>query len=287
MLTGLAGVRVSSLMNAVENTVFRGRVRAVAVTNVNIATLNNGDSEDGLTLATGDLILLARQTDASENGVYLIDASEGSTARWSGFNVIEEVTIGSVFLVGEGTVYTDSFWMMVTGGDITLETTDLFFHRLDEARAEAGVPTEVADGARVLPWEDTFGRRVAKGFDLSQDAQQVVDVAPALLLAPITVFTQLTAPGSTASVNVENAHNLTFQIVVAAIDTSVDWRLEGSMDDANWFNLNDDEVDSQKTANGTYMEHKSNFKCKFVRFTFVGEVGGTAVTLDVDLMAGN
>lgn len=285
MRIGLGGLRVSSLLNAVENTVFRGRVRAIAVANVNIATLNNGDSEDGLTLATGDLVILAGQTDATENGVYLIAASEGSTVRWTGFDVVEEVTIGSVFLVGEGTDFADSYWMLVTGGDIVLGTTDLFFYRVDEQRAEAGVPTEVADGAPVRSWDDTMGRRVPKGFDLSQDAQQVVDVAPALLLAPITTFIQLTAQGETASVNVENAHHLTLQIVVAAIDTSVDYNVQGSLDDTNWFDL--ETADVQKTANGTFFLRYENLKAKFVRFSFRAEAGGTAVTLDVDLMAGN
>jgi len=95
------------------------------------------------------------------------------------------------------------------------------------------------------------------------------------------VFTQLTAAGSTAVFRTNDVLDHTFQVTVAAIDTSVDIRVEGSLDNTNWFNMDDDLTDTQYTANGVYMLHKDNFKCEFIRFTFVSEVGGAAATIDV------
>lgn len=51
-------------------------VRLAASTNVTIATgLNNGDTLDGLTLATGERVLLYGQTDPKENGIYIVAAT--------------------------------------------------------------------------------------------------------------------------------------------------------------------------------------------------------------------
>lgn len=49
--------------------------------NVDIATLNNGDTVNGEVVATGDVVLLDLQTTPAEDGLYVVGASEGSTAR--------------------------------------------------------------------------------------------------------------------------------------------------------------------------------------------------------------
>jgi len=155
------------------------------------------------------------------------------------------------------------------------------------AKAESTVPTEVADADAVAQWHDTLGRQILKGTNLGQECLDVNEIAPALLQTQVITFTQLTAAGSTAVVNTEDYHNHTFSITLAAVDTSVDIRIEGSLDNSNWFNMDDTGNDTQYTTNGTYLIHKPNFKTKYVRFTFVSEVGGTAATLDVTYMGGN
>lgn len=56
------------------------RVRAATTANGTLATaFENGDTIDGVVLATGDLILLKNQTTASENGVYKVAASGAPT----------------------------------------------------------------------------------------------------------------------------------------------------------------------------------------------------------------
>ena len=94
-------------------------------------------------------------------------------------------------------------------------------------------------------------------------------------------FTRLTAAGSTAAYNVALNINHTFAVTVAAIDTTVDVRVEGSVDGTNWFNLDATGADTQYSANGTYLLEKKNFRCREMRFTFVSEAGGAAATIDV------
>lgn len=100
-------------------------------------------------------------------------------------------------------------------------------------------------------------------------------------------FTQLTAPGNTASEEVIFIKNHTFQVVVASINTNVIVRAEGSLDNTNFFNLADDGADTTITANGTTLMHKPTFSAKFVRLNFVSELGGTTATIDVKYLGSN
>ena len=54
----------------------RATVRAATTGNITIATaLNNGDTIDGVTLATNNLVLVKSQSTASQNGIYIVQAS--------------------------------------------------------------------------------------------------------------------------------------------------------------------------------------------------------------------
>ena len=98
--------------------------RAASTTNVTVASaLTNGSVIDGVTLATGDRVLLKNQTAAAENGVYIVVAS-GAASRSSDLNTAALVK-NAILRVSEGTVAADTMWQMVTDGTITLGTTGL------------------------------------------------------------------------------------------------------------------------------------------------------------------
>ena len=86
----------------------------------------NGQTMDGVALATGDRILLKDQTDASENGVYTVNAS-GAPTRATDFDADSEVTAGAFFFVEEGTANADSGFIITTDGAITVGTTNIAF----------------------------------------------------------------------------------------------------------------------------------------------------------------
>ena len=86
----------------------------------------NGSTVDGVSLSTGDRILLKDQTDASENGVYTVNAS-GAPTRAADFDADSEVTAGAFFFVEEGTTNADNGFTLTTNDDITVGTTDLTF----------------------------------------------------------------------------------------------------------------------------------------------------------------
>jgi len=105
--------------------------------------------------------------------------------------------------------------------------------------------------------------------------------------APVSFTeTQLTAPAQvTTSRNFSGFNKLTAQCLIASINTSVTIRLEGSNDGTNWFNLNSSNLDTTFTANGVQSFVWQGIAAN-VRANFVGEVGGTAVTLDFVMRLG-
>lgn len=92
-------------------------------------------------------------------------------------------------------------------------------------------------------------------------------------------WAQLTAAGSTAAFSMVGYKRATIAAVVAAINTNVVLRAEGSMDGTNWFNLDANNSDTTITANGTY-GFNVEAAIDNIRLTFVSESGGTAVTVD-------
>jgi hypothetical protein len=166
-------------------------VRVVTTTNITISTaLNNGDSIDGVTLATNDLVLVAGQTAPEENGIYVVGAVP---ARASSFDTYDDHP-GVYVSVMEGTTYADTLWRCTSNKGGTLGTTALTFAQFvtDTSMIEADIDAlqakmedlalwsaqlqlQVADNTNVALFLGSSGNRVADSFD----ATTYVDVAGA------------------------------------------------------------------------------------------------------------
>lgn len=87
-------------------------VRAASAVAGTLATdFENGDTFGGVTLATGDRILLKNQADATENGIYVVAASGAPTRAADANPVASELEKGSYVLVTEGT-YAATGWIV-------------------------------------------------------------------------------------------------------------------------------------------------------------------------------
>ncbi len=92
----------------------------------------NGSTVDGVTLATGDRILLKNQATASANGIYTVAAS-GAPTRATDYDADAEVSGGSFCFVEEGTTNADSGWVVSTNGDITVGSTSIDYAQFSGA----------------------------------------------------------------------------------------------------------------------------------------------------------
>jgi len=93
-------------------------------------------------------------------------------------------------------------------------------------------------------------------------------------------LTSLTAVGVTPSVKVI-AESLAFQVTTSGVSTNVVIRMEGSLDNTSFFNLDDAEADTTLTADGTFGYALSGTPVKYVRVRLVSISGGTPTVASV------
>lgn len=100
-------------------------VKAATTANGTLATaFANGQTVDGVTLATGDRILIKDQSTGSENGIYTVNAS-GAPTRATDADSGSELVAASVN-VEQGTSNADTDWVC-TNNSITLGSTSITF----------------------------------------------------------------------------------------------------------------------------------------------------------------
>jgi len=96
------------------------------ITNTIIAEdLENGKTIDGVTLVTGDRVLVKNQTVKSENGIYIVPAN-GVASRATDYDSTPEVDAGDFIFIEEGTVNGKTGWVQ-TNTITTINTDDIEF----------------------------------------------------------------------------------------------------------------------------------------------------------------
>ena len=103
--------------------------RSATTANISLATdLQNGDTLDGVTLATDDRVLVKNQTTNTENGIYVVVAS-GTASRDPDFDTVAELA-GQLTIIKEGTTNADTLWLCTTDsgtiGSATITFTQIF-----------------------------------------------------------------------------------------------------------------------------------------------------------------
>jgi hypothetical protein len=106
---------------------WKASVRAATTANGTLATAYaNGSVVDGVTLATGNRILIKDQTTGSENGIYTVNAS-GAPTRAVDADTAAEIVASFAVFVEEGTDNADCGFVLTNNGAVTVGTTALVF----------------------------------------------------------------------------------------------------------------------------------------------------------------
>lgn len=106
----------------------------IAATTANIdlsSALENGDILDGVTLSTGDRVLVKNQSSTPENGVYVVQAS-GAAVRAADFDTPAEIDGGDFVFVTGGTVNDNTGWVQ-TETVVTVGTSPILFTQFSGA----------------------------------------------------------------------------------------------------------------------------------------------------------
>lgn len=110
--------------NALEFAARRWRdpVRVATTASGTFATdFDDGETVDGITIATGDRILIKDQGD-SDDGIYLVEASGAPTRAVDMDDNSDIAELGAVVSVVEGTANSSSLWQHTSGIDIGTDT---------------------------------------------------------------------------------------------------------------------------------------------------------------------
>ena len=149
--TGAQDAATKAYVDAVKQALdIKDAVRAGSTGNGTLASAYaNGQTLDGVTLATGDRILLKDQTTASENGIYTVNAS-GAPTRAIDANSSADVTQGMFVFVAEGTANAGNGFVLTTSGTITLGSTNLAFTQFSGAGTITAGAGLGASGANIF-----------------------------------------------------------------------------------------------------------------------------------------
>lgn len=97
-----------------------------------LATIALTDTQtiDGVSLSSGDRVLVKNQTDQKENGVYVVAA--GPWTRATDFDENSDFTAGVFVYVSEGIVNKKKLYHLTTTGQITIGATAIVFENIDQ-----------------------------------------------------------------------------------------------------------------------------------------------------------
>jgi hypothetical protein len=114
--------------------------------NVNISNaLEAGDTIDGITLVTGDRVLLKDQSTASENGLYLaVASSAGAASRDPQFNSIEELS-GQMIVVNQGSANDNKIFLCTTNNTASLGSDSITYNVITPSNVGTVTSIGIAD----------------------------------------------------------------------------------------------------------------------------------------------
>jgi hypothetical protein len=145
----------------------KASVVAATTTNGTLATaFANGQVIDGVTLATGNRILIKNQTDETVNGIYVVAAS-GAPSRSTDMDAGSEFP-GAYAFVEQGTVNGDTGWVCTNNSPVTLGTTNIVFTQF------SGAGTYTASNGVLLTGSNfTFAPRAGYGLQTGASGAEV------------------------------------------------------------------------------------------------------------------
>lgn len=191
--------------NAIQGLDPKASVRVATTAAGTLASsFENNDTIDGITLATGDRILIKDQAAPEENGIYTVNAS-GAPTRALDANSWGEL-ISAFVWVEQGTANADTGWVCTVNAGGTLNTTSVTFVQFTGA-------AQITAGNGLTKTGNTLDVGQGTGISVAADAV-AVDTAVVARKYSTTI-----GDGAATSFNVDHNLNST-NVVVMVRDTS-------------------------------------------------------------------
>lgn len=201
--------RVSHLPEMHRGVSWKQPCRVATTANITISTaLNNGDTIDGVTLATGDRVLVKNQTSGAENGIYVVAASptrDYDMDQDASSSVPASEVLGAFIYVIAGTANGGKVFRATNTTAPTLGTTSLTFTEF--------APASSGDVATDVIWDAKGDLAVGTGANTA--SKLAVGANTYVLVADSTQTTGVkwAAPGGTGA-----AEHAYFQNLAALLE---------------------------------------------------------------------
>jgi hypothetical protein len=156
--------------NRIDGLSYKDEVRVATTANAALATsYENGDSVDGVTLVTGDRILIKDQTTATENGIYIVGVT-GAPTRATDANTTAKLNNATVYVV-DGTVNSGREYTQTTKNP-TIGTNNLVFVQKSTGTAYTadGQGIELASTTFSIELDGTTLAKSASGLRIGSGA---------------------------------------------------------------------------------------------------------------------
>lgn len=203
------GANKAYVDNVAAGLQWKPAVRAATTANGTLATAYaNGQTVDGVTLVTGDRILIKDQSTGAENGIYIVAAS-GAPTRASDADGVGELTPNATVFVSEGTANADKAFTCTTNGTITVGTTATVW-----AQFGGGQSYTAGNGLNLA----TNQFSVVAGTGITVGANVGIDTA-----VVVRKYAALVGDGSSTSITV--THNLNTRDVHVALYNASTWEV--------------------------------------------------------------
>jgi hypothetical protein len=229
--------------------------------NITIATaLENGDTAGGVTLATGDRVLLKDQTNTAENGIYVVQAS-GQALRAADFDTATEVDSGDFIFVSSGT-YAGTGWVQ-TLRPATIGTDPIAFTQFSGAGTfTAGTGLDLNGTEFVLDLSEVSTTTLPEGDNKYYTDERVDDRVDGLLVG---------GTGISKTYN-DNANSLTLALDFTEFSTT------DVAEGTKLFFTNQRAVDALQAVVPDFTEIEVNNIARQVAATVSAPTAATAVT---------
>jgi len=209
--------------------------RLATTANITTATdLENGDTLDGVVIATGDRILVKDQSSPAQNGIYVAPAS-GAASRSTDMDTWTE-TIQAYAFVEEGTANAGTGWVSQTAAGGTLGVTAVPFVQFSSTTTYSadGQGIELSGTTFSLELDGATLSKSASGIKVNEIANANIAAAAAIAVNKLAALTASRAVVSDGSGFLAAATTTSTEIgyvngVTSAIQTQLDAKIAASV----------------------------------------------------------
>lgn len=202
--------------NALSGLSWKQPVRVATTTSGTLATAYaNGSTVDGVTLATGDRILLKDQATGTENGIYTVNAS-GAPTRATDGDTTAELESATVFVIAGATNANKGFTQ--TADTPVVGTTALVFAQVGGGTAYVGSASINLSGTTFSVIVKSGGGIVSDGSGLSIDPNAGTSAKRFFTTIPAGAATQTI----THSLGTQAVHTTVYDVTNASDWVKVD-----------------------------------------------------------------